>query len=209
MVFAEKTLDSGWASYFEKTANVLSSAATKATHAMIIGSKLLIAPDLMRRAEQHAVAIAKTEAASLLGLTYDSARDKASPDVMGTTPGGPVIEALDQILETAKAEEWPVAQLSAAIEGLGGFSQGRAVAIAEDTLASVDGKAALGTAQTIGASQKRSESANDGKVCPECVQNQRQGWIGIDALFSGSMTADTPHHPRCRCSVEFKWNQEP
>ena len=49
MMFAEKTLDSDWAPYFERTANVFSSAATKAAHETIIGSKLLIGPELMRR----------------------------------------------------------------------------------------------------------------------------------------------------------------
>jgi hypothetical protein len=63
MVFAEKTLDSGWAPYFEKTSALLTSAATRAAHETIQGSKLLVGPELMRRAENHAVVIAKTEAA--------------------------------------------------------------------------------------------------------------------------------------------------
>ena len=60
------------------------------------------------------------------------------------------------------------------------------------------------TAGALGADLKRSKTVGDEKVCPDCEGDEAGGWINIDDTFSGSDTADVPHHPNCRCAVYYK-----
>ncbi len=53
---------------------------------------------------------------------------------------------------------------------------------------------------------KQRPAASD-KVCKECAENEKDGWIGINDVFSGSDTMETPHHPNCRCGVEYEWEE--
>jgi hypothetical protein len=205
--YADTILDSGWDQYFATVANILSAAAIASTLETLDETGQDHSEELVANLERHNEAIAKNAAAYVLGLSYDHALDLAVPTIAGWSIGQTILEQLGKTLILADTEAWSSVQLDQAIGDLSQLSRKRAGLIAGNTLSLVEGQAARNVAAATGATEKRSETVHDDKVCPECIQNEEDGWIGINQLFSGSETEDTPHHPFCRCSVEYQWEQ--
>lgn len=205
--FADSMLDSGWDQHFATVANILSAAAATSTVETLDETGQDYSEELVTNLEKHNESIAKNAAAWLLGLSYDHALDIAIPVLAGWSIGQAILEQLGKTLILADTEAWSSVQLDQAIGDLSQLSHKRADMLAHNALSLVEGQAARNVAAATGAIEKRSETVHDDKVCPECIQNEADGWIGINQLFSGSETEDTPHHPNCRCSVEYQWAQ--
>lgn len=207
--YGDQILDQGWERHFHQAADILSEAATTSSIETLDEYGADYSDQLLINIEQHNERTAKAESASLLGLVYDSAKGVAVPTIVGWSIGQTLLDQLTKVVEKADSQEWSSAKLDGAIADMSGFSAKRASQMAHDSLAYVDGVAARTTATVTGATLKRSESAEDDKVCPACLENQAMGWVGINEKFSGSDTEDTPHHNNCRCSVEYEWQREP
>ena len=52
--------------------------------------------------------------------------------------------------------------------------------------------------------EKHNIDRGDERVCRNCMANTAQGWIPRGQLFSGSGTLTKPHHPRCRCRINYR-----
>lgn len=205
--FADSMLDSGWDQHFAKVANILSAAAATSTVETLDETGQDYSEELVTNLEKYNESIAKNAAAWLLGLSYDHALDIAIPVLAGWSIGQAILEQLGKTLILADTEAWSSVQLDQAIGDMSQLSKSRADMLAHNALSLVEGQSARNVAAATGATEKRSETVHDDKVCPECLQNEADGWIGINQLFSGSETEDTPHHPNCRCSVEYQWAQ--
>jgi hypothetical protein len=212
--YAETILDSGWDAHFTQAAEILSAAAVDSTLEVLDAAKYDFTDAFVANLERHNDLLAKNEAARLLGLHYDLAHDVAVPTVAGFTPSDTALEQLgDVIKRTEQQSEFLEQQqetlvslpIDTAIEDLSLFSAKRAEQYALNAISYVSGASARSSAAACGASLKRSETVGDDKVCEECAENERDGWIGINELFSGSDTMDTPHHFGCRCSCEYEW----
>jgi 8-oxo-dGTP pyrophosphatase MutT (NUDIX family) len=66
------------------------------------------------------------------------------------------------------------------------------------------GRAATDAAQrkfvSTGVTFKEWVTADDGRVCPECMLAQDEGPVPLDSLFSNGLMGP-PAHPRCRCDL--------
>lgn len=204
--YADTILDSGWDAYFPKVADLLSAAAFTSTVETLDETGQEHSDELVTNLEKHNEDIARNAAAYILGLSYDHTLDIAVPTIVGWSIGQGILEQLGKLLTLADTEAWSSVQLDQAIGDLSQLSKDRADLMARNALSMVDGQAARNVAAATGATEKRSESVGDNKVCPECLANEAQGWIGIHELFTASETEDTPHHQNCRCSVEYQWN---
>jgi hypothetical protein len=207
--YADQILDAGWETHFHKAARILSEAATSSALETLDESGQEYSDQLLINIEQHNERTAKAEAAALLGLLYDATKAVAVPTLVGWSIGQTLLDQLTRVVTKAEELEWSSLALDQAIAEMSGFSAKRASQMAHDSLAYVDGVAARTAAAVTGATEKRSECINDDKTCPDCLENAAMGWIGINAKFTGSDTEDTPHHPNCRCSVEYVWGRVP
>jgi len=213
--YAETILDSGWDAHFSEAASILSSAATESTIEVLDAAAFTFTDEFVANLEKHNDLLAKNEAARLLGVHYDVAHDVAVPTVDGWALGqsdikqlGDVIEQTEQqseLLQQQQQETIVSLPIDTAIEDLSLFSRQRAEQMAHNAISFVSGSSARSSAAACGASLKRSETVGDDRVCDACDQDERDGWIGINEEFSGSETADVPHHPNCRCGVEYEW----
>ena len=52
--------------------------------------------------------------------------------------------------------------------------------------------------------QKHNIDRADDRVCGNCLANTAEGWIPIGQLFAASETLIKPHHPRCRCRMDYR-----
>jgi hypothetical protein len=55
----------------------------------------------------------------------------------------------------------------------------------------------------VGLMCKRNVDMEDDKVCQACKDISNEGWIPVDDPFL-DFTMNPPHHPNCRCTVDFK-----
>jgi phage gp29-like protein len=55
----------------------------------------------------------------------------------------------------------------------------------------------------VGLMCKRNEDMGDAKVCQACKEISAEGWIPVDEEFLG-YSMNPPHHPNCRCDVDYK-----
>ena len=55
----------------------------------------------------------------------------------------------------------------------------------------------------VGLICKRNEDMGDDKVCQACKDISAEGWIPVDEEFLG-YSMNPPHHPNCRCDVDYK-----
>jgi hypothetical protein len=204
--YADTVLDSGWDQYFPRVADILSAAAHTSTIETLDETGQEHSDELVTNLEKHNQDIANNAAAYILGLSYDHTLELAVPTIAGWSIGQAILEQLGRTLILADTEAWSSVQLDQAIGDLSQLSSKRAGLMAGNALSLVEGQAARNVAAATGAVEKKSETVHDDKVCPECIQNEADGWIGVNDLFSGSETEDTPHHPFCRCSVEYSWN---
>lgn len=78
--------------------------------------------------------------------------------------------------------------------------EGRAERIVRTETSRVVGQAEHETASRNGASHKQWVTV--GGACPICQDNEAQGVIGIDQIFSSGDYME-PAHPNCRCLVEY------
>lgn len=209
MDYADTVLDSGWDANFEDASAILSQAGVDSSIETLDASGIVVTDEFTSNIEKHIHLIALSAAAGLLGLSYDPAHDIAVPTLSGWSIGQSLFGQLEDVLREADTEAWSSAQLDQAIGYISGFSARKAEQMAHDSLSFVDGASARSTASATGATMKRSESMEDDKVCPACLENQAMGWVGIHEKFTGSDTEDTPHHPNCRCSVEYEWSGKP
>jgi hypothetical protein len=215
--YAETILDSGWDAHFEKAADLLSAAADDSTLEVLDASDIKFTEAFVENLERHNELIAKHEAASILGLAYDVAHDVAVPTIAGFTPAEPVLKQLSEVIERTEQQSQEFLQqqqetivslpIDTAIEDLSLFSGDRAAQMAHNAIVFVSGRSARASATALGATLKRSETVGDDRVCKECAENERDGWININDAFSGSETEDVPHHKNCRCSCEYEWGE--
>jgi hypothetical protein len=213
--YAETILDSGWHVHFEKAADMLSAAADDSTLEVLDASGITFTDAFVANLEKHNELIAKHEAASILGLAYDVAHDVAVPTVAGFTPAEPALKQLAEVIEKTEQQSQEFLEqqqetlvslpIEQAIEDLSLFSGKRAEQYALNAISYVSGASARSSAAACGATHKRSETVGDNRVCDDCDQNEKDGWIDINDEFSGSGTIDTPHHRNCRCSCEYEW----
>ena len=213
--YAETVLDAGWDVHFAEAASILSAAATDSTIEVLDAAKINFTDAFVANLERHNDLIAKNEAARLLGLHYDVAHDVAVPTVAGFTPSEPALKELGDVIERTEQQSQEFLEqqqeslaslpIDQAIEDLSLFSGERAAQYAHNAITFVSGASARASAAACGATLKRSETVGDDKVCVECAENEKDGWIGINDIFSGSDTMDTPHHPNCRCACEYEW----
>jgi hypothetical protein len=207
--YADSVLDSDWSQHFDRAAEILAAAAVDSTLETLDASDADYSDEFVSNLERHNDLLAKSQAASLLGLAYDHTHDIAIPTIVGWSLGGALLDSLTKVHEEAVAQDWPAEKLDSAIGEMSAFSPEKAELMARNALSLVDGQVARTTAHATGAHEKRSETVGDDRVCDECDQDQKDGWIGVNESFSGSDTADVPHHPNCRCSVEYQWLEIP
>ncbi len=207
--YADQVLDAGWDAHFNAASAILAAAAVDSSIDTLDASDIDYTDEFVANLERHNDLLAKHQAAALLGLTYDATHEVAIPTIIGWGIGTALLDSLGRVLSQADHEEWPSEKLDTALEDMSAFSKERAEQMAHNSLTFVSGAAARSTASATGASMKRSLTAHDDKVCPNCVQNWQDGWIGINDRFSGSDTEDVPHHPNCRCGVEYQWLEVP
>jgi hypothetical protein len=215
--YADTILDSGWDAHFSEAAAILAAAAVDSSVEVLDASGIKFTEAFVENLEKHNELIAKYEAASILGLAYDVAHDVAVPTIAGFTPAEPALKQLGEVIERTEQQSQELFQqqqetlvslpIDTAIEDLSLFSGDRAAQLAHNAITFVSGRSARASASALGATLKRSETVGDAKVCKECAENERDGWININDAFSGSETEDVPHHPRCRCGVEYEWGE--
>jgi hypothetical protein len=215
--YAETILDSGWDVHFSEAAAILAAAAVDSTLEVLDASGINFTDEFVANLERHNDLIAKYEAASILGLAYDSAHDVAVPTVAGFTPAAPALKQLGEVIEKTEQQSQELLQqqqetivslpIDTAIEDFSLFSGDRAAQMAHNAIVFVSGRSARASATALGATLKRSETVGDDRVCKECAENERDGWIPINEAFSGSETEDVPHHKNCRCSCEYEWGE--
>jgi hypothetical protein len=203
--YADSILDAGWDAHFDAAAAILAAAAVDSTIATLDASGIDYTDAFVANLERHNDLLAKHEAARLLGLSYDVTRDVAVPTLAGWTPGQALLDSLGAVVQQAETSD----DLETAIADLSAFSKDRAADMAHNAIVLIDGQSARSTAAATGAHLKFSETVHDDRVCAVCLQNERDGWIGVNDPFTGSETEDVPHHPRCRCTVYYKWLEVP
>ena len=213
--YADTILDSGWDVHFSEAAAILAAATVDSTLEVLDAAQIKFTDEFVANLERHNELIAKYEAASLLGLAYDSAHDVAVPTVAGFTLAEPALKQLGEVIERTEQQSQELLQqqqetivslpIEQAIEDLSLFSGKRAEQYALNAISYVSGASARSSAAACGATHKRSETVGDDRVCDDCDQNEKDGWIEINDTFSGSDTMDTPHHFGCRCSCEYEW----
>jgi hypothetical protein len=215
--YADTILDSGWDKYFDEATAILAAAAVDSTLEVLDASGIKFTDEFVANLERHNELLAKYEAASILGLAYDSAHDVAVPTVAGFIPAEPALKQLGEVIEKTEQQSQEFLEqqqetlvslpIEQAIEDLSLFSGDRAAQIAHNAITFVSGRSARASASALGATLKRSETVGDDRVCKECAANERDGWIPINEAFSGSETEDVPHHPNCRCNCEYEWGE--
>lgn len=220
--YADTVLESGWEKHFSAVAALLAAAAVDSALEALDASGRVFSEEFIANIEKHVELTAKHEAADVLGLSYDPIRDIARPTLNGWTPAKEAVAELKDTIATVEKEsayqeflqqqqqeiiELPPqsARIEQAIDDMSLFSGKRAEQYALNAITYVSGASARSSAAAAGASLKRSETVGDDRVCDDCAENERDGWIAINDPFSGSETIDTPHHPNCRCSVEYEW----
>ena len=84
------------------------------------------------------------------------------------------------------------------------FSTEKARLIARTETATALGQGQKEAAKSQGRTEKRWITSGDGLVAEECLQNESDGWISIDEVFSATGQDTIPEHPNCRCVVQFR-----
>jgi hypothetical protein len=82
------------------------------------------------------------------------------------------------------------------------FSTARAEMIADTEVSDAYNSARLDTANSLGFDEKSWETES-GDPCEDCLGNEDESWIDIDATFSSGDDAPTAH-PRCMCVLNFR-----
>lgn len=132
-----------------------------------------------------------------LGAGLQQLLDEAGVTVKSM--GGNRIDALAQALADALANGDSLDTLAQALRGvLADPSWADMVATTE--LNRAVSAATLAQYQAAGLGGKQWLSADDGRVCAYCQDNEDQGAIGLDDAFA-SGDAAPPGHPRCRCAL--------
>ncbi len=83
-------------------------------------------------------------------------------------------------------------------------SRSKMIAQTEANAAYNGGRKQLGL--DLGFNQK-SWSPDGTSVCPVCLLNVLEGWVGIDEEFGGGVDAP-PQHPNCDCSLDVRLNND-
>jgi len=78
----------------------------------------------------------------------------------------------------------------------------RAEAIVQTETENIVNNFEFETAKRNGATAKRWVTAGL-NICPLCLENEKEGWIGIDALFK-SKHLKPPAHVNCKCLLEYQ-----
>lgn len=79
--------------------------------------------------------------------------------------------------------------------------RGKVVAITEQRIATEQGAAAI--AEARGAKYKRWITVGDDRVSDMDQDNEAEGWVPFDHVFSSGDT-EPPSHPNCRCTVAYR-----
>jgi hypothetical protein len=82
------------------------------------------------------------------------------------------------------------------------FSTARAELIAQTESADAYNAGRFKTAKSLDYDEKSWETES-GDPCEDCIGNEDESWIDIDANFSGGVDAPT-QHPRCQCVINFR-----
>ena len=84
------------------------------------------------------------------------------------------------------------------------FSTAQARTIARTETATALGKGQKEAAKSQGRTEKQWVTSGDALVADECLQNEADGWIAIDEVFSATGADTIPEHPNCRCVVIYR-----
>ena len=154
--------------------------------------------------EDAAIAYARSRAAEMVGRKYNALGeliDNPNPRwaITDTTRA-----ALKAEIERNLAEGADPTTLARAIRESTQFGRARATMVARTELLMAHNAANLASAKegaALGLKMKKKWlTANDDKVCPDCVANEGAGEIELDESFP-SVHQTPPEHPNCRCGV--------
>lgn len=136
---------------------------------------------------QRALAWAKQSAASLVTQIESNTRDM-----------------LRSTIASAIEEGWSAARTADEISKSPAFSPDRAMTIARTERIASHAQGALQGYRDAAATgvrvQKTWDTAQDELVSPECEDNEADGPIDLDDVFSSGADAP-PEHPNCRCNL--------
>ena len=114
-------------------------------------------------------------------------------------------------LQDALATAWDAggdydAMVKAVTDTFEDFSTTRAGLIAQTEGNDAYNEGREATARQMGFDEKSWETES-GDPCPVCIDNEGDGWIGIDNTFSSGDAAPTAH-PNCMCTLNFRGGGE-
>lgn len=180
--------------WFTKYGNEVTEELALSFQAVIMGAMPNLA---LPRAQDLAVQFAQFRAAELLRLDgamsmVTQTRERVRILVADTIEQG---DSLNTLAE--KLRQDPV------------FDRRRAETVARTETRFAMGRGQRGAALEQGRDEKRliTQGAGDPRVDPDCLANERQGWIGIEQPFqSGHDTV--PIHPNCLCTVVYRTGEQ-
>jgi len=206
--YGDTILLQGWDQYFEEVSRILLDATVYSSREILSESNREPSDYFLNQVAKENFQIANEESAALLGLHWDRISGLASGGLAVTWGlSQTLLDQIEKAVIQAEEEGWSKSQVEQEITNLSGFGADRAKQLSQNALSFVDGKSSRRVASMTGATEKFSETVGDDHVCAECEENEADGWIPINEQFSGSGTEDTPHHPNCRCSVSYRWQE--
>ena len=147
-----------------------------------------------------AVDEAKARAAELVGKSWDedgNLVDNPDADMAITdTMRDEIRDAVAEAIENGDS----AADLADTIEGLGSFSEERAIMIARTEIVASHASGQMRAMRESGVVEQKAWSAAGEEVCDDCQENEDAGPIGIDDDFPSGDDAPIAH-PLCRCAV--------
>lgn len=174
-------------------------------------AKLTIADDdsITEQTFTSAVDFAKARAAELVGKSWDGDELVDNPDADMAITDTMREEIRDAVAEATESGD-SAADLADRIEGLGSFSESRAMMISRTEIIRGHAQGNLIAMRASGVVEKKGWStSNDDDVDEECEANEDEGAIDLDDDFQSGDDAP-PAHPACRCvlTAEFPESAE-
>jgi len=149
-----------------------------------------------------------TAAAKSLGGVAgpDLAGDYLAEHSLSRLTGGLESTSIER-LQNALANAWEKGgsfndMVSAVTDTFADFSTTRAEMIASTEASDAYNAGRFETAKSLDLDEKSWETES-GDPCEDCLGNEAESWIDIDAAFSSGDDAPTAH-PRCECVVNFR-----
>lgn len=107
------------------------------------------------------------------------------------------------VVSKAMEEGVGIQELRKRLEADQSFSRERALRVARTETTIAQGQGSKAAAREQGRNEKRWISQGDSLVTAECLENEAEGWIGLDDAFASGQDV-VPQHPNCRCSNLYR-----